>query len=55
MPTQLFPSLKTNTLIKGLDASANYNKYKKTNMTMVFRTLLKLIFAFLNRHVWLCV
>lgn len=22
---------------------------------MVFRTLLKLIFAFLNRHVWLCV
>lgn len=23
--------------------------------SMVFRTLLKLIFAFLNRHVWLCV
>ena len=36
MPTQLFPSLKTNTLIKGLDASANYNKYKKTNMTEHF-------------------
>lgn len=30
------PSLKTNTLIKGLDASANYNKYKKTNMTEHF-------------------
>lgn len=30
------PSLKTNTLIKGLDASANYNKYKKTNMTEYF-------------------
>lgn len=36
MPTQLPPSLKTNTLIKGLDASANYNKYKKTNMTEHF-------------------
>ena len=29
------PSLKTNTLIKGLDASANYNKYKKTGQIVI--------------------
>ncbi|MBQ3640950.1 hypothetical protein II906_03365 [bacterium] len=33
----------------------DYVDFEKTSANMVFRTLLKLVFAFLNRYDWLCV